>query len=56
MPPKSAEASSGDRDTMGTMSLYVGHFDFTVPLLWTAPSLFSVEECARILDAARDGA
>lgn len=38
------------------MGLYVGHFDFTVPLLWTVPALFSPEDCAEILEGARDGA
>ncbi|MDC3988649.1 2OG-Fe(II) oxygenase [Polyangium jinanense] len=37
------------------MGLYVGHFDFTVPLLWTVPALFSPEDCAKILDGASDG-
>jgi prolyl 4-hydroxylase len=37
------------------MGLYVGHFDFTVPLLWTVPALFSPEECAQILDDANAG-
>jgi prolyl 4-hydroxylase len=38
------------------MGLYVGHFDFTVPLVWTVPSLFSADECARILEGAKGGA
>jgi len=37
------------------MGLYAGHFDFTEKLLWTVPSLFSPEECAGILDSAKDG-
>lgn len=37
------------------MGLYAGHFDFSVPLLWTVPALFSAEECAAILDASRSG-
>ncbi|MDI1450233.1 2OG-Fe(II) oxygenase [Polyangium sp. 6x1] len=36
------------------MGLYVGHFDFTAPLLWTVPALFSSETCAAILEGARD--
>jgi len=31
------------------MGLYVGHFDFTVQLLWTVADLFSPSECAKIL-------
>lgn len=31
------------------MGMYIGHFDFTHPLLWTVPDLFTPEECARIL-------
>ena len=38
------------------MGLYVGHFDFTARLLWTVPSLFTAEECARILEGAKDAA
>lgn len=29
--------------------MYAGHFDFTRPLVWTVPDLFSGEECAAIL-------
>lgn len=30
------------------MALYVGHFDFTRPLLWVCPGLLSEKECADI--------
>lgn len=36
------------------MGLYVGHFDFSAPLLWTVPNLFAATECAKILDDARN--
>lgn len=29
--------------------MYAGHFDFTRPLVWTVPDLYSGEECASIL-------
>ncbi len=31
------------------MGMYAGHFDFRHPLVWTAPDLFTAEECAGIL-------
>src|SRR5690349_18738150 len=31
------------------MGLYIGHFDFAHPLLWTVPDLFTKEECAKLL-------
>lgn len=34
------------------MGLYVGHFDFSVRLLWTVNDLFSPAECANILAGA----
>ena len=34
------------------MGLYVGHFDFTHPLLWTVPDLFTAAECAAMLEGA----
>lgn len=37
------------------MGLYVGHFDFTAPLLWTVPALFTTEECANILEQGKPG-
>ena len=33
------------------MGLYVGHFDFAHPLLWTVPDLYTPEECASMLAA-----
>lgn len=36
------------------MGLYLGHFDFSIRLLWTVPDLFSPTECADILARARD--
>jgi hypothetical protein len=32
------------------MGLYVGHFDFSHPLLWTVPALFTPAECAALLE------
>jgi hypothetical protein len=32
--------------------MYIGHFDFSHPLLWTVPDLFSPEECAAIVAGA----
>ncbi len=37
------------------MGLYVGHFDFTVPLLWTVPALFTPNECTGILEQGQSG-
>lgn len=34
--------------------MYAGHFDFTVPLLWTVDSLLSAAECAALLTAHED--
>jgi hypothetical protein len=34
--------------------MYAGHFDFTVPLLWTVDSLLSEAECAVLLSAHAD--
>jgi prolyl 4-hydroxylase len=34
------------------MGMYVGHFDFEHPLLWTVPEVFTPAECATMLDAA----
>jgi predicted 2-oxoglutarate/Fe(II)-dependent dioxygenase YbiX len=34
------------------MGMYIGHFDFEHPLLWTVSDLFSPEECATILNSA----
>src|SRR3954470_13812559 len=31
------------------MGMYLGHFDFSHPLLWTVPRFFSPDECAQIL-------
>jgi prolyl 4-hydroxylase len=32
------------------MGMYVGHFDFTHPLVWTVPDFFTAAECAAVLD------
>jgi hypothetical protein len=34
------------------MGMYIGHFDFEHPLVWTVPDLFSPPECAAILEGA----
>ena len=36
------------------MGMYLGHFDFEHPLLWTVPGLFAPAECAALLAAAAD--
>jgi predicted 2-oxoglutarate/Fe(II)-dependent dioxygenase YbiX len=36
------------------MAMYVGHFDFSVPLLWTVPDLFSSAECSQMLASVND--
>lgn len=37
------------------MAMYAGHFDFTVPLLWTVPEVLDAAECAGLI-AAQEGA
>jgi prolyl 4-hydroxylase len=38
------------------MGLYVGHFDWSQPLLWTVPGVLSAQECQAIIAQAEAGA
>ncbi|AKT40688.1 2OG-Fe(II) oxygenase [Chondromyces crocatus] len=38
------------------MGMYAGHYDFTHPLIWTVPALYTAAECAELLSGVPDEA